>query len=103
MEKGEKRDYDLASRLSRAGDDLMVGVEEVAAVMGLSPVTIRQRRLAGMPAPLAGVRALRWRLGDIRAWMRGTAAPASPTPRRPGRPRKAETLAAAMASPTDSA
>lgn len=94
------RDYDLAAKLSKAGDDLMVGVEEVAAVMGLSPITVRQRRLAGMPAPLGGVRTLRWRLGDIRTWMRGgTTAPTLPTSRGPGRPSKAETLAAAAAVP----
>jgi hypothetical protein len=104
-EDKKQRDYELAAKLSKAGDDLMVGVEEVAAVMGLSPITVRQRRLAGMPSPLAGIRALRWRLGDIRTWMRGSdAAPISPAPRRRGKPTKAETLAAAAAvPPADSA
>lgn len=97
-----KRDYDLAAKLSKAGDDLMVGVDEVAALMGLSAGTIRQRRLDGLPQPLAGVRALRWRLGDIRTWMRSRAPVTTPaSPRRRGRPTKAETLGIAAALPAD--
>lgn len=95
------RDLELAAKLSKAGDDIMVGVDEVAALMGLSAVTIRQRRLDGLPQPLAGLRTLRWRLGDIRAWMHNRA-PAVPSPRRRGRPTKAEQIAAA-AFPADRA
>ncbi len=96
-----KRDYDLAIRLSKAPDDLVVGPEEVAAVAGLSPTTVRQRRNKSFPQPLSGIKALRWRLGDVRAWMRGSTA----APKRQGRPTKAETLAAAAAAihPADSA
>ncbi len=63
-----ERDYSLAERLSKLGDDVFVGVTEVAALTGFAPVTIQQRRIKGFPAPIPGTRKLRWRLGQIRAW-----------------------------------
>ncbi|MCK9200929.1 MAG: hypothetical protein M0P59_03400 [Gallionella sp.] len=63
-----ERDYSLAERLSKLGDDVFVGVIEVAALTGFAPITIQQRRIKGFPAPLPGTRKLRWRLGQIRAW-----------------------------------
>lgn len=91
------RDYELAAKLSRAGDDLMIGPREVAAISGLSATTIGQRKIASMPAPLPGVRRLLWRLGDIRKWMRGTASDSAEDrrlqPVRRGRPTKAEEVA----------
>lgn len=94
----EERNYDLAAKLSRAGDDLLVGPEEVAALSGLSASTIGKRKVASMPSPMPGVRRLRWRLGDIRRWMRGPAADsadsnATARPPRRGRPTKAEEMA----------
>lgn len=65
-----KRDYDLVQRLAGLPDDTAVNAEEVAALVGFSPVTIQQRAIKGMPAPIPGPRALRWRLGDWRAWIR---------------------------------
>lgn len=62
-----KRDYQLAELLSRLGDDVLVGVHEVAAMTGFAAVTIQQRTIKGLPAPIPGPRSLRWRLGDIRA------------------------------------
>jgi hypothetical protein len=92
------RDYELAAKISRAGDDLMVGPREVAAISGLSARTIGQRKISSMPAPLPGVRRLLWRLGDIRKWMRGTISDDSTEDRqlqrvRRGRPTKAEEVA----------
>lgn len=65
-----QKDYELAVKLSRAGDDLMLGVEEAAAVCGLSKATVQQRRVRGFPPPRPGVRKLLWRLGDLRDWMK---------------------------------
>jgi len=72
-----ERDYQLIECLSKLGDDVMVGVQEVAALCDLAPITIQQRRTKGLPAPIPGPRRLRWRLGDIRTWIRGRAQQAS--------------------------
>jgi len=67
-----QRDYALAERVSRLTDDVLIGVPEVAALTGFAEISIQQRRIkGGFPNPLPGVRRLRWRLGDIRAYMRG--------------------------------
>lgn len=66
--KNLERDYGLAERLSRLGDDVLVGVPEVAALTGFAQITIQQKKIKGFPAPLSGTRKLRWRLGQIRAW-----------------------------------
>lgn len=65
-----KRDYQLLEQLEKLGDDVLVGVIEVAAITDFAAVTIQQRRIKGFPAPLPGPRSLRWRLGDIRSWGR---------------------------------
>ncbi|WP_435626589.1 helix-turn-helix transcriptional regulator [Candidatus Ferrigenium straubiae] len=64
------RDYNLLERLTPLPDDILVGIEEVAALTGFAHVTIQQRRIKEFPNPLAGVRRLKWRLGDVRAWIR---------------------------------
>lgn len=64
------RDYTLIERLASLPDDILIGVAEVAALTGFAETTIQQRRIKGFPSPLAGVRRLKWRLGDIRAWIR---------------------------------
>lgn len=71
-----ERNYQLAERLSKLGDDVFIGVEEVAALTGFAAITIQQRRVNGFPVPIAGPRKLRWRLGEIRNWGREPA----PTP-----------------------
>ncbi len=65
------RDYQLVERLSKLGDDVMVGVREVAALTGLAHITVQQRRTKMLPPPIHGSKPLRWRLGDLRAKMRG--------------------------------
>lgn len=65
-----ERNYELLERLEKLGDDVLVGVAEVAAITGFAAVTIQQRRIKGFPTPLPGPRSLRWRLGNIRAWGR---------------------------------
>lgn len=61
-----ERDYELIERLSRLGDDVMVGVKEVSALTGLSHITVQQHRTKLLPPPIQGTRPLRWWLGDIR-------------------------------------
>lgn len=91
--EAQQRDYALASRVSRLDDDVLIGVAEVAAFTGFAEITIRQKRIKGFPAPFAGLNRLRWRVGDIRAWLRaGTQMqPAEPVvgrkSPRPGKPR----------------
>ncbi len=91
--EAQQRDYALASRVSRLDDDVLIGVAEVAAFTGFAEITIRQRRIKGFPAPFAGLNRLRWRVGDIRTWLRaGTQTqPAEPVVGnrrlRPGKPR----------------
>lgn len=64
------RNYTLIERLAALPDDILIGVEEVAALTGFAEITVQQRKIKGFPNPLAGVRRLKWRLGDIRAWIR---------------------------------
>lgn len=68
--KNTERNYRLVESLERLGDDVLVGVDEVAAFTNFAPITIQQRKIKGFPAPILGPRKLRWRLGDIRAWGR---------------------------------
>lgn len=65
-----KRDYSLAEKVSKLGDDVFVGATEIAALTGFARITIQQRRVKGFPAPIPGTRILRWRLGDVRNWGR---------------------------------
>ncbi len=70
-------DYETIQKIQKLGDDVLSGVSEVAALMGFSVLTVRQRKLPGLE-PVPGLSRLRWRLGDLRAWMRtGNAAPPS--------------------------
>ena len=57
------RDYELLGYLCPLPDHIWVGSEEVAAMTGLSLITFQQRRTAGLPNPVAGLRLLRWHFG----------------------------------------
>ncbi|OMS76588.1 hypothetical protein AQ925_08930 [Burkholderia pseudomallei] len=100
--KMQERDYELAAKLSRAGDDMLVGPVEVAALTGLSAITIGKRKVTSMPEPVPGIRRLLWRMGDVRQWMRRRsgidASAAEALPARRGRPTKAEEVARRMAA-----
>ncbi|MFS2113389.1 helix-turn-helix transcriptional regulator [Herbaspirillum frisingense] len=61
------RDWALVAKLAKLPDDTLVGVEEVAALTGFAPSTIRSKRLEGL-TPIKQSRYLRWRLGQIRNW-----------------------------------
>lgn len=62
-------DYETVQKIQKLADDVLVGVAEVAALTGFSVLTVRQRKLHGLE-PLPGLSRLRWRLGDLRQWMR---------------------------------
>lgn len=64
-----ERNYELLSHLGSLPDELWIGPQEVAELTGLAVATIQQRRVTGLPSPIAGLRLLRWRLGDIRRWL----------------------------------
>lgn len=84
-----QRDYGLAASVGNLHDDALVGPHEIAALLGLAVVTVQQKKVRGLPAPIQNVRHLKWRLGDVRDWMRGGAVASK---RGPGRPRKAAVL-----------
>lgn len=64
------RDLELLEKICRLPDDVLVGINEVALLTDLSPVTVQQRKLRGFPSPIPHIRKLRWRLGDVRTWIR---------------------------------
>lgn len=64
------RDLDLAEQVGRLPDDALVGTREVSALTGYSIHTIQQRRIPALPKPLRKLGRLKWRLGDLRAWIR---------------------------------
>lgn len=74
------RNYQLLAQLSQLSNEILVGVDEVAHLTGLAARTIQQRRLPQFPSPVPGIRRLRWRLGDIRAWI--SRVETAPTPAR---------------------
>ncbi|TBU71435.1 hypothetical protein DNK06_24025 [Pseudomonas daroniae] len=92
-------DYETIQKIQKLGDDVLIGVAEVAALTGFSILTVRQRKLPGLE-PVPGLSRLRWRLGDLRQWMRSgpqylstsakLAAVATTTLNRAGRPTKKE-------------
>lgn len=62
-------DYETIQKIQKLTDDVLIGVAEVAALTGFSVLTVRQRKLPGLD-PVPGLSRLRWRLGDLRQWMR---------------------------------
>lgn len=65
-----KRDYFLLKQLQDLNDETLVGALEVATLLDISPVTVRHRKVPGLPAPVAGLHLQRWRLGPVRQWIR---------------------------------
>ncbi len=55
-------DYETVQKIQKLGDDVLVGVAEVAALTGFSVLTVRQRKLPRLE-PVHGLSRLRWRLG----------------------------------------
>lgn len=66
------RDFQLLQAIQRLDDTTLVGPIEVAALLNLSRISVQQRKLPiGFPDPVSGMRLLRWRLGEVRIWIRG--------------------------------
>lgn len=88
-------DYETIQKIQKLADDVLIGVAEVAALTGFSALTVRQRKLPGLE-PVPGLSRLRWRLGDLRQWMRTGATTSAPLlkqastegPHKVGRPTK---------------
>ena len=90
------RDYSKAALLLQCADEFHLTPEDIELLTGYSAETVRQRRLRNFPPPLQHGRLLRWRLGDVKAWL------AQPTvkfvaPSLPRRTAKAATKAAPRA------
>jgi hypothetical protein len=83
--------FQILKQLEQLGDDVLIGVAEVSAMIDYSIPIIRQRRVRNLPEPLKP-RRLRWRLGTIREFLRGATPPAAPHT-RPGRPTKSAEIA----------
>lgn len=79
-----ERDYQLLLHLNSMSDDSLVTAAEVAAVLGLSAVTVQQRKVPTLPPPIPDFRCQRWVLGAIRRWIRERSAsgPSSESPLR---------------------
>lgn len=71
------RDYATAALLSQCQDDILVSPAEISALTGIAKSTVEQRRLRGLPPPISGLGLLRWRLGDVRAWMKRNELPSA--------------------------
>jgi len=51
-------------------DDALLGPREVAKILGLDPRTLRRVRASGhFPAPTTVAGRLRWKRGDVDAWL----------------------------------
>jgi hypothetical protein len=74
-------DYETIQKIQKLADDVLIGVAEVAALTGFSALTVRQRKLPGLE-PVPGLSRLRWRLGDLRQWMRTGAITSAPLPKQ---------------------
>jgi predicted DNA-binding transcriptional regulator AlpA len=82
------RNYQLLAHLCELSDEVLVNAEEIAELTGLAPRTVQQRRLPNFPQPMPRMRRLRWRLGDIRAWMSHQAAVPMPQTKESGGSRR---------------
>jgi len=90
----DKEEIEIRERVCRLPDDVLVGLGEMAALLGItaaSAAVLASRRPGALPPRWAGpTRRRLWRVGDIRIWIRSRAPLADePAPRRRrGRPRK---------------
>jgi predicted DNA-binding transcriptional regulator AlpA len=63
------RDYAKIRELLLCPDAVHISLEEAALLTGYKPETLRQRKVKNFPAPVGPGRLLRWRLGDVKAWL----------------------------------
>ena len=71
--------HTLVQNLSKYDDDTFINVFELAALTGFSANSIRQRKIHSIPQPDVRMKHLRWRLGDVRAFIQGGIISAKPT------------------------
>lgn len=92
---------ELVTKISSFHDDTLITAEQIAALTGFAAISIKQGKVRGMPAPDRRFSRLRWRLGDVRAFVRAGSAYQTTSPlKKPakiGRPTKAEALRKAAA------
>lgn len=64
---------DFRILFDRLSDEQQIGIGEFAQLLETSGRALYMRRYKGLvPEPLdLGVKLLRWRVGDVRAWMKG--------------------------------
>jgi|GEM_PF-3550791 len=66
------RDFSLAEKIESLGDDTLINVTELAALLCLTPDVARQAAYRNPDFPKRfpmPSRHLRWRLGDVREWI----------------------------------
>jgi len=66
-------DLELATKLKELGDDTLINVSALAALLCLTPASARQAAYRNSDFPPrfpTPSRHLRWRLGDVREWIR---------------------------------
>lgn len=80
--------FDLAAKIANLGDDTFINAQEVAAITGFTVSSIRARKVRTLPAPDLRVGRLRWRLGDLREWIRGGSTVEGINLARPGAKRR---------------
>jgi hypothetical protein len=66
-----KEQFELARYIGQLDDNALIDADEFAAITGFSPNSIRQKKVSGLPNPDARIGRLRWRLGNVRAWVQG--------------------------------
>ncbi|WP_206950647.1 helix-turn-helix transcriptional regulator [Trinickia acidisoli] len=66
-----KEQFELAKCIGQLDDNALIDANEFAAITGFSPNSIRQKKVAGLPKPDVRIGRLRWRLGNVRAWLQG--------------------------------
>ncbi|MGZ5799706.1 MAG: hypothetical protein ACXWJZ_03650 [Burkholderiaceae bacterium] len=94
------RNYDLAAKIAKFHDDMLLGSEELAAFLGVSQDSIQTGRVITPPRVSGFTRKLKWRFGDVRAFIRDQSKTSTETPIVPpisaipkiGRPTKAEQI-----------
>ena len=60
----------IAEQLTKCHDDTLIDPSQVAAITGFSPVSIQQNKISGLPPSDTRLKSRRWRLGDVRDWVR---------------------------------
>jgi excisionase family DNA binding protein len=62
----------MAYGMAMGAEDELLTSEQVAGMLAMSPMTVRRLRMSGEGPPFirVGKRAIRYRRGDVEAWLR---------------------------------